>query len=110
MDYFAATYRHRGEDEQRGNKVGLAVMIAICSLLAAILSLLSTIRGSYAASVICQIVFSVCRTFSYAIMAQAVFLLYPGYLFGAIFGSMSLANGAISLVADPLFRYIRIVF
>ena len=48
--------------------------------------------------------FSICRTFSYAVMAQAVFLLYPSYLFGAIFGSISLANGTISLIADPLFR------
>ena len=37
-------------------------------------------------------------------MAQAVFLLYPSDLFGAIFGSISLANGTISLIADPLFR------
>ena len=37
-------------------------------------------------------------------MAQAVFIMYPGYLFGAIFGSISLANGVLSLVADPLFR------
>ena len=105
VDHFAASYRRQGKNEQRGNTIGLAIMISVCSLLAAAVSFLSTVRGSYATSVTCQIVFSVCRTFSYAIMAQAVFLLYPGYLFGAIFGSISLANGAISLIADPLFRF-----
>ena len=45
-------------------------------------------------------------------MAQAVFLLYPSDLFGAIFGSISLANGTISLIADPLFRlaFKKVVF
>ena len=126
VDFCATKYQKQG-DSVKGNRVGLAVMVTVCSLLAAILSFLSTIRGSFFASskspkilqwqklkllVTCQIVFSICRTFSYAVMAQAVFLLYPSDLFGAIFGSISLANGTISLIADPLFRlaFKKVVF
>ena len=59
-------------------------------------------------SVVCQIMFSVIRTFTYAIHATACFLLFPNNLFGMIFGSMQLCNGFMSLTADPIFRLERI--
>ena len=52
--------------------------------------------------------FSVIRTFTYAIHATACFLLFPNNLFGMIFGSMQLCNGFMSLTADPIFRLERI--
>ena len=49
VDFFVSKYRKEGNDE-KGNRVGLAVMVTICSLLAAVLSFLSTMRGSFLAS------------------------------------------------------------
>ena len=53
---------------------------------------------------ISQITFSVIRTFIYAILAQAAFLLFPMNLFGMIYGTLQLCNGLVSLTADPIFR------
>ena len=122
VDFFAGKYRSNGE-ELKGRKIGVAVVCALCSIFSAALSYLCTIRGSYTISgnlthmdtilnisfsVICQIMFSVIRTFTYAIHATACFLLFPNNLFGMIFGSMQLCNGFMSLTADPIFRLERI--
>lgn len=110
--------------ELKGRRIGVAVVCALCSIFSAALSYLCTIRGSYTISgdkfiqkmsrvksvvlVVCQIMFSVIRTFTYAIHATACFLLFPNNLFGMIFGSMQLCNGFTSLTADPIFRLERI--
>jgi len=106
VDFFAARYRPSGQ-ELRGRKIGVAVVCALCTVLSTVLSLLCTIRGSFAISVISQITFSVIRTFIYAILAQAAFLLFPMNLFGMIYGTLQLFNGLISLTADPIFRMIH---
>ena len=54
-----------------------------------------------------QIIFSTIRTFLYAILAQAAFLLFPHHLFGLIYGFLNLLNGLTTLMADPIFRYIQ---
>ena len=51
-----------------------------------------------------QVIFSVIRTFLYAILAQAAFLLFPPQLFGLIYGVLNLLNGITTLLADPIFR------
>lgn len=107
VDTFANYYRKKEENEIKGRTMGVAVVCGFCSIASTVLSVLCTVRHSFSVSVIAQVTFSVIRTFIYAILAQAAFLLFPMNLFGLLYGTLQLCNGLVTLLADPIFRYIQ---
>ncbi|CAG5111121.1 Oidioi.mRNA.OKI2018_I69.chr2.g5455.t1.cds [Oikopleura dioica] len=107
VDFVAKKYRHSENNHEKGQRVGIAINCLLITISTVILSYLCTFQNSVSIAITAEVIFSIIRTFLYAVCAQAAFLLFPNHLFGLIYGFLNLLNGLATLLADPIFRIIQ---
>jgi len=107
VDFIAGRYRRSENNAEKGQRIGIAVNCLLITLSTVVLSYLCTFQNSVSIAITAEVIFSIIRTFLYAVCAQAAFLLFPSHLFGLIYGFLNLLNGLATLLADPIFRIIQ---
>jgi len=107
VDIIAGRYRRSENNLEKGQRIGIAVNCLLITISTVVLSYLCTFQNSISIAITAEVIFSIIRTFLYAVCAQAAFLLFPSHLFGLIYGFLNLLNGLATLLADPIFRIIQ---